>query len=87
MTAGTTNCLGAGAGSAPLSASATTARAMATASGRPAAGTLTTQMISVAVCALTMLAFLPAAAPLAATANAAGSGWWPASLATRMVMS
>jgi hypothetical protein len=34
-----------------------------------------------------MLAFPLAAARLAATANAAGSGWWPASLVTLMVMS
>jgi hypothetical protein len=34
-----------------------------------------------------MLAFLFAAAWLAAAVNAAGSAWRPASLATRMVMS
>jgi hypothetical protein len=37
------------------------------------AATLTTQMISLAVCALRMLASRPAAAWLAAAANAAGS--------------
>jgi hypothetical protein len=35
------------------------------------------QMISPAVCALATLTFLPEAAWLAATANAAGLGWWP----------
>lgn len=48
-------------------------------------GTVTTQMISSAVCALTMLAFLAAAARLAAAANTAGSGWRPASVAIRTV--
>jgi hypothetical protein len=57
-----------------LSASATTARATATAAGQSGAATQTTQMISSAVCALTTLAFLLEAAWLAATANAAGSG-------------
>jgi hypothetical protein len=52
-----------------------------------AAGTLTTQMISSAVCALRMLASRLAAAWLAAAANVAGSGWRPACLATRIVMS
>jgi integrase/recombinase XerD len=70
-----------------LSASATTASATATACGLVAAGTLTTQMISSAVCALRMLASRPAAAWLAAAANVAGSVWRPACLATRMVMS
>jgi hypothetical protein len=56
---------------------------MATACGAVAAGTLTTQMISPAVCALRMLASRLAAA----AANAAGSVWRLASLATRMVMS
>jgi hypothetical protein len=63
-----------------LSAAATTARATTTAEGRSAAATLTTQMISSAVCALTTLAFLLEAVWLAATANAAGWGWWPSSL-------
>src|SRR6266496_503241 len=54
--------LGDGTGSPVLSASATTARATATASCAPEAGTLTTQMISSAVCALRMLAFRRAAA-------------------------
>jgi hypothetical protein len=62
-------------------------QATATACGPVAAGTLTTQMISSAVCALRMLACLPAAALLAAAANVAGSVWRPGSLATRMVMS
>jgi hypothetical protein len=44
-------------------------------------------MTSSAVCALTMLAFLLAAALLTATANVAGSGDWPSSLATRTVTS
>ena len=70
-----------------LSASATTVRATATAEGRSAAATLTTQIISLAVCAPTTLTFLLEAAWLAATANAAGSGWWPSSLATRTVTS
>ena|SRR5690348_15094863 len=56
-------------GSPALSASATTARAMAAASGPVPAGKLTTQMISSAVCALTMLAPLSAAARLAVTAE------------------
>jgi hypothetical protein len=45
------------------------------------------QMISLAVCALMMLAFLLDAAWLAAAAKAAGSGWWPSSLPTRTVTS
>ena len=45
------------------------------------------QMISFAVCALRILAFLAAAAWLAVTANAAGSGRRPASVGTRIVMS
>jgi hypothetical protein len=57
-----------------LSASATTARATATAAGRSGAATKTTQMICLAVCALTTLAFLRDAAWLAAAAKAAGSG-------------
>ena len=61
------------------------ASATVTACGPVAAVTLTTQMISSAVCALRMLACLPAAARLAA--NAAGSVWRSASLATRTVMS
>jgi len=69
------------------SASATTARAMATADGRSGVAALTTQMISWAMCALTTLASLLSAARLAAAANAAGSGWWPSSLATRTVTS
>jgi hypothetical protein len=44
-------------------------------------------MISPAVCALMMLAFLLDAALLAAATNAAGSGGWPSSLATRTVTS
>ncbi len=44
-------------------------------------------MISSAVWALTMLAFLFAAAWLAAAANVAGSGGWSSSLATRTVTS
>ena len=44
-------------------------------------------MISSAVCALRMLASLAAAAWLAATANAAGSGWLSGSAGTRMVIS
>jgi hypothetical protein len=52
-----------------LSAPATTARATATADGRSGAATLTRQMISWAVCALTTLAFLLEAAWLAITAN------------------
>jgi hypothetical protein len=63
------------------------ASATATACGPVAVVTLTTQMISSAVCALRMLACLPAAARLAAAANAAGSVWQSASLATRRVMS
>ena len=61
------------------------ARTTATAEGRSGAATLTTQMTSSAVCALTTLAFLLEAAQLAATANAAGLGWWPSSWATRTV--
>ena len=75
-------------GSSALSASATTARATATAEGRSGAATPTTQMISSAVCALTTLAFKLDAARLAATAKAAGSGkGWPSSLSTRTVTS
>jgi len=74
-------------GSPALSASATTARATATAAGRSGAATQTTQMISLAVCALTTLAFLLDGAWLAAAAKAAGSGWWPSSLPTRTVTS
>jgi hypothetical protein len=48
--------------SSALSASATTARATATAEGRSGAATQTTQMISSAVCAVTTLAFLLEAA-------------------------
>jgi hypothetical protein len=44
-------------------------------------------MTSPAVCALTTLAFLLDAASVAAIANAAGSGEWLASLATRTVTS
>lgn len=44
-------------------------------------------VISSAVCALRMLASLTAAARLAVTANAAGSGWLLGSVGTRMVMS
>jgi hypothetical protein len=55
-----------------LDASATMARATAAASDPVAAGTLTTRIISSAVCALRMLAFLADAAWLAMTANAAG---------------
>jgi len=57
-----------------VSASATTARATATADDRSGAATLTRQMICWAVCALTTLAFLPEAAWSAMTANAAGPG-------------
>jgi hypothetical protein len=69
-----------------VSVPATTARATAAASGPVTPGTVTTQMISSAVCALTVLAFLAAAAPLAITANTAGFGWCPASVAIRIVM-
>jgi hypothetical protein len=58
------------------------ASATATACDTVTAATVTTQMISSAVCALRMLAFLFAAAWLAAAVNAAGSAWRPASLAT-----
>ena len=58
-----------------LTASAMTARATATAEGPSGASMLTTQMISSAVCALATLASPLEAARLAATANAAGSGW------------
>src|SRR5689334_6173071 len=68
-------------GSPALSASATTARATATADGRSGAATQTTQMTSPAVCALMMLALRLDAAALAAAANVAGSGQWPSSLA------
>ena len=47
----------------------------------------TTQMISPAVCALMTLAFRRDAALLTAAANAAGSGGWSSSLATRTVTS
>ena len=70
-----------------MNAPATTARAIAVASGPVAARMLTTQMISPAVRAVRMLAFRAAAARLAVTANAAGPGWRPASAAIRMVMS
>src|SRR5260370_25875979 len=63
---------GDGTGLWALSVSATTARATTTADGRPGATTLTMQMISPAVCALTTLAFLLDAAWLAAATNAAG---------------
>jgi hypothetical protein len=53
---------GDGIGSSALSASATTARVTAIAAGRSGAATQTTQTTSPAVCALTTLAFLPAAA-------------------------
>ena len=66
--------LGDGTASPVLSASATTARATAVASGPVAAGLLTTQMISSVVCALLMLAVLAAAAWLAVTVNTVGSG-------------
>jgi hypothetical protein len=68
-----------------LSASATRARATATADGRPGAAKQTTQMTSPAVGALTTLASLFDAALLTATANVAGSGGRPSSLATRTV--
>ena len=55
---------------------------MAIAVGRPGAATLTPRTISAAVCALTTLTFLLDAALLAATANVAGPGGWPSSLAT-----
>ena len=55
--------LGDGTGSSALSAPARTAKATATAEGRSAAATQTTQMISSAVCALRMLAFMPARRP------------------------
>ena len=57
-----------------LSSPATTVRVTG-AFGPIAARTLTTQMISSAVCGLTMLPFRTAAAPAAATATAAGSVW------------
>ena len=57
-----------------LNASETTARATATAAGWSAARTVTTLMIWLAVCALTMLAALADAACPAATANSAGFG-------------
>jgi hypothetical protein len=50
------------------------ARATAAVSGLVAARTLTTQMISSAVCALRMLAHLAAAAWLTVIAKAAGLG-------------
>jgi hypothetical protein len=56
------------------SASATTARATATAAYRPGALTVTTLMILSARWALIMLAGLLHAARLAAAANAAGPG-------------
>ena len=71
--------LGDGTGFPALSASATTARATATADGRSGAATQTTQMTSPAVCALTTLASLLDAALLAATANVAGSAGWSSS--------
>ena len=61
-------------GFSALSAPATTARVTAIAAGRSGAATQTRQMISLAVCALTTLAFLLEAALLAAAAKAAGSG-------------
>src|SRR5271156_712003 len=73
--------------SSALSAPATTVKARATAEGRSGAATVTMQMVSSAVCALTTLAFLLEAARLTATANAAGFGWRPLSLATRTVTS
>ena len=54
---------------------ATTAKATAAASDPVIPGTAITQMISSAACALTILAFLAAAARLAVTANTAGLGW------------
>jgi hypothetical protein len=68
-----------------LSASATTARATATADGRAGAAMETTQMTSSAMCALTTLAFLLDAAWLAPAAKVVGSGGGPSSLATRTV--
>jgi hypothetical protein len=55
-----------------VSASATTARATPTAAGRPGAATLTMQMISSAVCELTVLARLFDAAWLAAARTLPG---------------
>ncbi len=78
--------LGDGTGSPALSASATMARASATAAGRSGAATQTRQMISSAVCALMTLAFRRDAALLTAAANVVGSGW-SSSLVTRTVTS
>jgi hypothetical protein len=70
-----------------LSAAETTARAAATAADRSKAGMVTTQMIYLAVSSLTMAAPLADAACWAVTVNSAGSGRWPPSLSTVMVMS
>ena len=69
--------LGDGIASPALSASATMARATAAASGAVPVGTLTMQVISSAVCALRMLAFLADAAWLAVTANAEQAAYSP----------
>jgi hypothetical protein len=58
--------------SSAFSASATTARATATADGRSGVATQTTQMTSSAVCVLTTLAFLLKAARLAASRTLPG---------------